>query len=410
MLIGAATIDITPDRPICLGSARPPGPFTAIADRLEANLLCLPSAGGPVLLVSLDLLYPGDRLRRGLMARLGEAFADARLFLCASHTHSAPMTCDGMPGLGEPDHAYVDWLADRIAAVVPALTTEAVAVAAERPCTLAMNRRLRRFIIDHRGVGRRVAMAPNPDGPRDDVLRMLRFESADGRPHAIIWNYACHPNAYPVPHAVSADYPGVVRSRLRDAYGPIPVLFLQGFSGDIRPPFVTAPDSSFRRISQWLRGPRFRRPSLAEWQTWAGEIAAAAAAAARERSVRVAGSDVAVRRWPIDGVYSPAQHPASDLTWHLIDGNEWTILGVNAEPVVEYQALVQQRFPGALLLAAGCIDEPRGYLPTDRMLGEGGYEVEGFRKPFGFSARFSRSLESRVITTIGGSRHRAGHA
>jgi hypothetical protein len=98
------------------------------------------------------------------------------------------------------------------------------------------------------------------------------------------------------------------------------------------------------------------------------------------------------------------------LTWHLIDGNEWTILGVNAEPVVEYQALVQQRFPGALLLAAGCIDEPRGYLPTDRMLGEGGYEVEGFRKPFGFSARFSRSLESRVITTIGGSRHRAGHA
>jgi len=313
MLIGAATIDITPDRPICLGSARPPGPFTTIADRLEANLLCLSGTDGPVLLVSLDLLYPGDRLRRGLLARLGEAFDEARLFLCASHTHSAPMTCDGMPGLGEPDHAYVDWLADRIAAAVPALTTKAVAIASEQPCTLAMNRRLRRFIIDHRGIGRRVAMAPNPSGPRDDVLRMLRFESPDRRPQAIIWSYACHPNAYPVPHAVSADYPGIVRERPRREFGPIPVLFLQGFSGDIRPPFCTAADTLVRRVSHWLRGPRFRRPSLGEWQDWAAGIAGIAISAARDSGNPANDGEVDVCRVAIDGVFSPGGHRTKEL-------------------------------------------------------------------------------------------------
>jgi hypothetical protein len=406
MLIGAATIDITPDRPISLGSGRPPGPFTTIADRLEANLLCLPGSVGPVLLVSLDLLYPGDRLRRGLLSRLASAFDESRLFLCASHTHSGPMTSDGMPGLGEPDHAYVDWLADRIAAAVPALATAATPVASEAACRLAINRRLRRFMIDHRGIGRRVAMAPNPDGPRDDVVRMIRFDGAAGRPVAIVWSYACHPNAYPVPHAVSADYPGVVRERLRREFGPIPVLFLQGFSGDLRPPFCTTDATVLNRFTRWLRGPRFRRPGLAEWRAWAGEVASAALSAARAPGKQLPTGAVHAHRRAIDGVFSPAVDSPPALAWHILEGDGWKILGINAEPVVAYRDLVQQRFPYDVLLTTGCIGQTRFYLPADRMIEEGGYEVDGFRRPFAFSAKWHAGFQQRVLNALPGPRSR----
>lgn len=402
MLIGSASIDITPDRPICLGSGRPPGPFTTIADRLEANLLCVAGSDGPVLLVSLDLLYPGERLRRGLLSRLAGAFDEARLFLCASHTHSAPMTCDGMPGLGEPDHAYVDWLADRIAAAVPPLATAAAPVASEAPCGLAINRRLRRFMIDHRGIGRRVAMAPNPSGPRDDVIRMIRFEEPSGRPAAIVWSYACHPNAYPVPHAVSADYPGVVRERLRREFGPIPVLFLQGLSGDLRPPFFTTDATVLNRFSHWLRGPRFRRPGLAEWQSWAGEVARAALAAARAPGKQLPSEVVHAHRRAIDGVFAPATDSPQALTWHLLEGEGWKILGINAEPVVAYRQHIAELFPTVFLLAAGCLDQTGCYLPTAQMLVEGGYEDRGFRLPFAFGGQWSATFQQIVIRNLAG--------
>jgi hypothetical protein len=305
-----------------------------------------------------------------------------------------------MPGLGEPDHAYVDWLADRIAAAVPALATAATPVASEAPCSLAINRRLRRFMIDHRGIGQRVAMAPNPNGPRDDVIRMIRFQVPAGRPQAIVWSYACHPNAYPVPHAVSADYPGVVRERLREEFGPIPVLFLQGFSGDLRPPFFTQGESVFERLSHALRGPRFRRPSLAEWQAWAGGISAVATAAAQASGNALHDVEVCSSRVSINETSGPRSNPQATLVWHVIEAGDWKIVGVNAEPVVAYREAVVSCVRNAFVMTCGCIDDSRCYLPTAAMLSQGGYEVTGFCRAFAFTSHFTPETERNAIASL----------
>lgn len=71
--VAAGFVDITPKNRLPLaGYLRRKDPFEAIADPLEANVLVVVEDGGPICLVSLDLLYPGFDLR----ADIAQAVAD----------------------------------------------------------------------------------------------------------------------------------------------------------------------------------------------------------------------------------------------------------------------------------------------------------------------------------------------
>jgi hypothetical protein len=52
------------------------------------------------------------------------------------------------------------------------------------------------------------------------------------------------------------------------------------------------------------------------------------------------------------------------------------------------------------LLTAGCLDQTHCYLPTDEMIREGGYEVEGFRPLFNFKGHFRANLQSPIIRKL----------
>ena len=67
---------------------------------LEANLLLLKSGGSQILIISLDALYPGARLRSDIIEGLKGIVNDESLFLSSSHTHNAPMLDESKPFLG----------------------------------------------------------------------------------------------------------------------------------------------------------------------------------------------------------------------------------------------------------------------------------------------------------------------
>ena len=76
-------------------------------------------------------------------------------------------------------------------------------------------------------------------------------------------------------------------------------------------------------------------------------------------------------------------------------------MGINAEPVVKYRRLLEESFSGgAPLMTVGCLDQPICYLPSDSMIPERGYEVEGFRSLFNFDARFQNRLQDSVIRRL----------
>ncbi len=88
---------------------------------------------------------------------------------------------------------------------------------------------------------RRSYSLPNEDqilsvGPIDSQVGVLRVEHADGRPLAVLYNFACHPIMNPPYRGNSADFPGFASKVLEDTLGGGAVaLFVQGCAGDINP-------------------------------------------------------------------------------------------------------------------------------------------------------------------------------
>jgi hypothetical protein len=405
-LISSGSVDITPRRPVMLGGFnKRTAPFTSVASRLEANVILIKGASSSVTIVSTDLLYPGETLRAQLVKNLGLENRSEELFLSASHTHSAPMTAPSIPHLGIADEEYVHFVATQITTLVKSIEDKG-----ERcVCTYrvgsadhSMNRRLVRPRLTRSGFARSSGFGPNPNGDRDESVRILEFANLNGEPSAVIWNYACHPTDFPGFLQVSAEYPGIVRARLRSQLGDIPVLFFQGFSGDVRPPFSgrSAGIAGFAR--RVLVGPQFRQPLRREWEQWSNSLAESVASFARSSGRALKIDSLVLKRIEVpENEYAAGGTGDKSLIWHLIDCGGFRIVGINAEPVVKYRRLLEESFSSEEpLLTVGCLDQPVCYLPSDNMIPEQGYEVEGFRSLFSFDARFQNSLQDSVIRRL----------
>jgi len=404
-LISSGSVDITPRRQVMLGGYhKRTVPFTAVADRLEANVLLIKGPSSRVVIVSTDLLYPGETLRAHLIKNLGLADEGDELFFCASHTHFAPMTAPSMPRLGVVDPEYVQYVATRITALIESIEHQgepSVCNYHEGRANHSMNRRLVRFRVTRSGLARSSGLGPNPNGDRDESVRILEFTKPGGKPSAILWNYACHPTDFPDFLQVSPEYPGIVRSRLRSEFGDIPILFLQGFSGDVRPPFSGRSAGLVGFMRRVLVGPQFRNPLDGEWEKWSNSLADQVVSFARSipRSLQI--DSLTTKRVHVpETEFAAGGSGSKSLIWHLVDFGGFRIVGINAEPVVKYRRLLENVLSEKPLLTAGCIDQPICYLPTDNMIPERGYEVEGFRTLFDFDARFQDRLQDAIIRPL----------
>jgi hypothetical protein len=71
--------------------------------------------------------------------------------------------------------------------------------------------------------------------PTDPELAVMRFDSLDGKPLAVIVNYAAHPVTLPLQLLkFSPDYPGALQARVESQLGA-PCVFMQGAAGDMSP-------------------------------------------------------------------------------------------------------------------------------------------------------------------------------
>jgi hypothetical protein len=97
-----------------------------------------------------------------------------------------------------------------------------------------------------------------PTAPVDPTVAVLHIDAADGKPLAVLVNYASHPVVFgPDNTQYSADWPGGMEQTVEQALGSQPIcFFLQGAAGDINPYYAVIPlkeDAVKRR--DWT-GPR----------------------------------------------------------------------------------------------------------------------------------------------------------
>jgi hypothetical protein len=355
-----------------------------------------------MVIISLDLLYPGRLLRRALESALPELRPE-QIFLSATHTHQAPMTDDTKTLLGTLDGRYLDRLVLVLSGELRQLldsgeTQIGELATAGLSARHSINRRFRRRVTLARRSPRpwwlppvRFAfnsylIAPNPRGVTDEQVTLLISRAPSGRAQFVLWNYACHPVGFPDKNKIAADFPAEVRDILRTSLGveDLPVLFLQGFSGNTRPSASVDRTSGVRA---WTRrtmfGPCFTIMTWSAYTTWARQLGALVAAGCDSADPLVE-AEISTRRHVIPTSSVVAAAPEPWVSFHSVRlGSEFSIIGASAELVAEFAPRVRSMAGGEQVMCVGCLDHTFGYAPTRRIRAEGGYEGGDYCATFG---------------------------
>jgi neutral ceramidase len=405
------SIDITPRHPVYLaGFGYRTEISSNISDRLEASAVLLKQGDESYIILSLDLLYVGSLILNEILRSLSGKIKEENVLVCATHTHFAPATDPSKPLLGKIDERYLRFVFGQLKILISMLLESDA-----KPCKLvygtytannSINRRLfRRMVILNRRLHfNKTLLAPNPRGLRDEMIHTISVERPSGEVVCVIWNYCCHPVGSFPNNNLSADYPGAVRILLRKTYGEqLPVLFLQGFAGDIRPRYSERQGLN-TIFEHFLLAPKFGAFTENEWKQWTNTLSSAVVKATRSTKLDVIprGGDIWSKQIKIPLAHFLVGAPDNrSVSFHCMAlGPRLRLIGISAEPVVEYILLTKDLCKG-IIIPVGYVNDVFGYLPTENMIGSGGYEVDGFLNGCSLAGTWSPGFEAECLKVIG---------
>ena len=219
----------------------------------EVNVLVAELDGSPRVTIGFDLAWVDQKFCRELRERLwakDERLEPSQVFIAATHTHSAPQVAGGIGHYGELDEDFRSF--------VLATTLECVAEALAKVSGWKMEGP-RAFehslpIINRKKRALSGEWFPGANAKRysPSIGRVTALRSEAGDVGFVMVQLSCHP-VFEKRNRLCADFPGVMRRHLRTKYGSdVTVIFLQGFSGDVRPDFRSRPRGK-ELIKQTLR-------------------------------------------------------------------------------------------------------------------------------------------------------------
>ena len=181
--VGAASVCITPENPLRMagyGGRKDPAEGTE-QDLFAKSLAIQDRDGNRVVIFTMDLIGVIERLRTAVAEQVEEKYQlpPHALLMNASHTHCGPAYHR------DDAKAYADRLAQSLADLVgqslEGLQPATLSYAHAR-CAFAMNRRT--------PTSSGFRNHPNPDGPVDHTVPVLRVARADGELRAVLFGYA----------------------------------------------------------------------------------------------------------------------------------------------------------------------------------------------------------------------------
>jgi len=238
---GVARIEITPPVGFRMqGAMRRIEPSVGIESPLLATALVLGDENSKVVIFDCDLigfdLPLANEIRQTVSKRVGTP--PSHVIVACTHTHNGPCTSRGNLGgvhdvAGTAEEiaaldAYISNLVGQLAGLA------SVADGRRQPARVGGGRgeaavAVNREELDTDG---RIRVGRNPAGITDHSVEVLRIDDLNGKPIAVITNYAAHPVVMGYhTYLLSADYPGVVRRLVESATGAT-CLFLTGAAGN----------------------------------------------------------------------------------------------------------------------------------------------------------------------------------
>ncbi len=428
---GVATRKLTPDGPIWLaGYANRTAPSDGVDLDVFAKALALDDGhGGRIVIVTLDLIGVPPELRAFAERESAQHFGlkPHELLLNASHTHSAPQV--------SPDRMVLERTFSRAAKTADVDAVNAFqtflqrtvvdvigeSLQASAPARLEFNQARAGFAMNRRRLEPNGTYSnnPNPTGPVDHDVPVLRVIGADGKLRAVLFGYACH-NTTLGGSRISGDYAGHAQRFLEAAHPGATALFMMGCGGDQNP---------------YPRGamvPGQPVEQLAEQHGRALANAVFTALAARPRPVpgplRAALADALLDYEPLSAkeleTFNATEHTppilqrAQALRAALQKGERpaalpcpvqvvqfgpaLTLVAIGGEVVVDYSLRIKRELKGeADVWVAGYSNHVFGYLGSRRVIEEGGYEGIGANiRILNHPGRFTFAAEDVIMAKV----------
>lgn len=416
---GVAVKVITPEEPLWMaGYSARTKPAEGKVHELYIKALALEDpAGGKLVLLTSDLIgLPrslSDKVAQEVQKRTG--LPRERLLMNSSHTHCGPALRDNLtdmypfsPEMAKKIDAYTEQLGGRMVDVIGAALNDL------KPARLTHGRGTARFAVNRREpTPNGIINGRNPEGPVDHDVPVLKVEAADGTLRAVVFGYACHNTTLSF-YQWCGDYAGFAQAYLEEKHPGAVALFWIGCGGDANP----LPRGSLEHARKYGRelaeaveavlADKNGSPVQGAWAARYAQISLpleklptkeqlAAGLLSKELAVKNRAARL-LKALENDGKLDDHYPHYPVQVWRLGD-LAWIALG--GEVVIDYNLrLKKERAGAATLWVAGYCNDVMAYIPSARVLKEGGYEADSSMIYYGFPTRWSPAIEDKIVAKV----------
>ena len=414
---GVGRTVITPEQPLWMaGYASRNHPAVGTLHALWVKALALEDADGHrAVLVTTDLLGLPKGISDHVRARLEEAYHLQRdqVMLTSSHTHSGPVLQNALSDiypLGEERKAKIDHYSRVLERRIVATVGEALGNLA--PAQLFAGMGIARFAVNRRNNDAAEVTSVTDralEGPTLNSVPVLKVERPGGQLLAVAFGYACH-NTVLSGYKWSGDYAGFAQLALEKRHPGATALFFAGAGADQNP----LPRRSVALAWQYgqelavavervLKEPmRTLAPQLT---TSYSEIDLALTEPPTREELRAIAEERSGfhRRWALRLLRKldrdaplRREYPYPIQAWQL---GEQTLVALGGEVVVDYAFRLKRLF-GEDLFVIAYANDVMAYIPSARVLREGGYEAVTSQRVYGLPSTWAASIEGRIIQEV----------
>jgi neutral ceramidase len=412
---GAASIQITPKKPVVMsGYASRTKPFERIELDLYAKALALDDgAGHRGLIITIDLIGLSSKIADPVAQRIAEKTGLKRdqILLNFAHNHAGPVLSLGpREETDDPKPApetieYTKWMMEQLVEVATASITKL------QPAKLSWSTGVVNFVMNRREfTPNGVILGVNPRGPADRCVPVLRVEDPNGKLQAVLFGCACHNTTLgPGNYAICGDYAGFAQATIEEKQPGVIALFAIGCGGDANPyprnTMEAAKQHGKDLGSEVCRVLESGKPAAISGPltTVFDYVDLPLKSVSRDELARLAEKSPG---WQIGnaktmlatldrGQKLPTTYRAPIGIWQF--GQSLTIVALSGEVVVDYAHELEKAIGPLNLWPMGYCNDYFGYLPSARVIEEGGYENRGLNSGLGW---FSEGAEEAIVAKV----------
>ncbi len=363
--------------------------------------------GTTAVFVSLDLVGVPIKMTQLVAADLEKRHKIPRsaLMIACSHTHCGPAldhTLSYMLNMQDAEWQQVKRYQGQLNQKVIQVIDQALADL--KPAKLSVGQGTCGFASNRR--------APIGTGPFDHQVPVLKIESIDGKTlRGLVFGYACH-NTVMSFYRISGDYAGFAQLYLEERHPDTVAMFFTGCGADQNPlprrklelceqygrMLGTSVDQVLGQNMTVVTGKlstRFKEVPL-DFDSIPTEEQLKPDLTSKSHMHRNRAT-LLLAEQKAEGAIRPS-YPYPVQVWKLGDQITWAALG--GEVVVDYQIRIRNELGRDRTWVTGYANDVMGYIPSERVLVEGGYEGESSMFVYQLPSKWKAGLEDRIVNTV----------